>query len=78
MSQEWTDGINWFLTFWYKFMQIKRWLKIFGVGVVKNGCNQSDDGTLKLTVSEESTDGITDFLHVGTDLQKLKADQSFL
>ena len=48
------------------------------MGVVKNGCNQSDDGTLKLTVSEESTDGITYFLHVGTDLQKLKADQSFL
>ena len=27
------------------------WLKILGVGMVKSGCGQSDDGTLKLTVS---------------------------
>ena len=36
-------------------MQIKRWLKILGAGMVKNGCGQSFDGTLKLTVSEEWT-----------------------
>ena len=29
-----------------------------GIGVVKNGCGQSCDGTLKLTVCEEWTDGI--------------------
>ena len=29
-----------------------------GVGVVKNGCGQSCDGTLKLTLSEERTNGI--------------------
>ena len=34
-SQEWMDGING--ECWYKFMQIKRWLKILGVGMVKNG-----------------------------------------
>ena len=51
-------------------MQIKRQLKIFGVGLVKNGCGQSGDGTLKLTVSEEWTDGITDSLHVDKDSQK--------
>ena len=59
-------------------MQIEMWLKIFGVGMVRNGCGQSGDGTLKLTVSEEWTDGITDFLYVYTDLQKLKADQNVL
>ena len=60
-------------------MQIKLRLKFFGVGMVKNGfCQngfgQSGDGTLKLTVSEEWTDGITDFFHVDKDSQKLKAD----
>ena len=49
-----------------------------GVGIVKNGCGWSGEETLKLTGSEEWTDGITDFLHVGTDSQKLKADQNFL
>ena len=43
--------------------------------MVKNGCDQSSDETLILPVSEEWTDVITDFLHVDTDSQKLKADQ---
>ena len=30
----------------YKFMQIKRSLKIFRVGKVQNGCNQCVDWTL--------------------------------
>ena len=38
--------------------------------MVKNGCGQSGDGTLKLTVSEE-----TDFLLVDIDSQKPKVDQ---
>ena len=42
----------------------------------KYGLGQSRLWTKKLTVSEEWTGGITDFLHVYTDLQKLKADQS--
>ena len=30
-----------FFAFWYKFMQkIKKWLKMLGVGMVKNGCGQ--------------------------------------
>ena len=37
----------------YKFMQNKRWLNIFGVGMVKNGCAKPGDGTLKWTVSEQ-------------------------
>ena len=39
---------------------------------------QSGGRTLKLTVSEEWTDGITDFLHFSTDLRRLKTDQRFL
>ena len=27
--------------------------KVLGVGIVKNGCGQSCDGTLKLTIPEE-------------------------
>ena len=49
------------------------------MNMVKNGYGQSGDGTLKLTVFEEWTDGIDklDFLHVDAWLQKLKADQNF-
>ena len=39
--------------------------------------NQSCYGILKLTVSEEWTDGINEFLHVDADSQKLKADQKY-
>ena len=53
--------INWFFAYWYKFMQIKGTLKILAVGVVKNGCGQSWDGTLKLTLFEEWTNGINWF-----------------
>ena len=56
-------------------MQIKSCLKICRVGTAKNGCDQSGDGTLKLTLSQEWTNGITNFSHVDTDSQKLKADQ---
>ena len=48
---ELTNGINLFFARWYLFLKIK--LKVLGVGMVKNGCGQSCDGTLKLTVSEE-------------------------
>ena len=57
-SQEWVNVINRFFACWYKFMQIERWLKILGVDMVKNGCGQSCNGALKLTVSEEEKDGI--------------------
>ena len=52
-SQGWTDGINLFFASWYKSTQSKSWLKIFQVGMVKNGCGQYGDGIRKLTVSEE-------------------------
>ena len=47
---------------------------MIGMGIVRSGCGQSGDRTLKLTVSERWTD---DFLHVNTDSQKLKAGQTF-
>ena len=53
VSQERTDGTHSFFAYWNNFTQIKRWLKNFGVTMVKNV-----DGTLKFTVSEEWTDGI--------------------
>ena len=40
--------------------------------MVKNGCGKSGDGTLKLTVSEEWTDGING-AH-GTNSGKLKVN----
>ena len=46
-------------------------------GVVKNGCCQSGHRALKLTVSQESIDGMnwwTDFLHAGANSGKLKVD----
>ena len=43
--------------------------------MAKNGWGQSGDWTLKLTESKEWTDGITHFLYIDTDSQKLKADQ---
>ena len=43
------DKINWFFTGLHKLMQIKTWLKIFGVGMAKNGCGQSGGWTFKLT-----------------------------
>ena len=43
------------------FCNLKDNWKFFGVGMVKNGCGQSSDGSLKLSVFEEWTDGINWF-----------------
>ena len=64
-------------TCWYNFMKIN--LKVLGVCMVRNGYGKSCDVTLKLTVSEEWTDGINWFLAFWcrfTDSQILKADQN--
>ena len=52
LSEEWTNGINWFFICWCRFRKIKNWSKIYWVGMVQNGCGQSVHGTLKLTVSK--------------------------
>ena len=46
-----TAGVNLFFACCYNFMKIN--LKVLGVGMVKNGCGQSSEETLKLTVSED-------------------------
>ena len=43
---------------WYKFLQIKRHLKILGVGMAKKGFGQCCDRNLKLTLCEEWIDGM--------------------
>ena len=48
------DEINRFLHAGTNSCKLKDWkLKIFWVSIVENGCRQSGDRTLKLTVSEE-------------------------
>ena len=47
-----------FFACWYKLIKIKIQSKYFWLGMVKNGYGQSSLWTLKLTVSQEWTDGI--------------------
>ena len=61
-----------FFACWHKFTQIKKWLKIFGVSMVKNRNGQFVDDTLKLTVSEEWTDGRNWFFACWYKLRKIK------
>ena len=79
VSQQRDDETNWFFACFYNFTQIKGWLKVFGVNMVKNRFEQSGEGTLKFTVSEEWTDGMYKliFYMLIHDHQKLKADQKF-
>ena len=67
LSNEWTDGINWFFACWYRLTKIKSWANIYCVGMVKNRCGQSGHGTLKLTVSKTEQMEETDLLHTGTN-----------
>ena len=79
VSQQRDDETNWFFACFYNFTQIKGWLKVFGVNMFKNRFEQSGEGTLKFTVSEEWTDGMYKliFYMLMHDHQKLKADQKF-
>ena len=47
-------------------------LKMFWVGMVKNGCGQSGHRTLKLTVSQEWIDGLNWFFACWCKFKKLK------
>ena len=53
LSEEWTNGINWFFACWCRFITIKSWSKIYWIGMVKNDCGQSGHGTLKLYLKTE-------------------------
>ena len=59
-------------------MKIKRWLKSFGGGHGQKWVWPVWWQDSETDLSKEWTIGITDFFHVGTDSQKLKADQNFL
>ena len=39
VSQEWNDGMNWFLAYWCKFKKAKSYSNDFWVDLVKNGCS---------------------------------------
>ena len=79
LSEEWTNGINWFLACWCRFITVTSWSKIYWMGMVKNGCEQSGHGTLKLTVSQNVTDEITWFFCMQVQMQEgWKLIQSFL
>ena len=45
--------------------------------MTKNGCGQSGDKTLKLTVSKNEQMEQTDFLHIEKDPEKSKVNQNF-
>ena len=73
VSQEWTDGINWYIACKYNFMEIKKLLNILGVGMVRTGCGQSGDKNLKPTVSDGWTGGINWFLACEYRFTKIKS-----
>ena len=78
LSEEWTNGINWFLVCWWRFITVKSWLNIYWVGMVKNVCGQSGHETLKLTV-QNWTEEITWFFCMLVQIQEgRKLIQSFL
>ena len=45
--------------------------------MVRKGCGQSGQETLKLTLSEEWTEGVNWFFYVYTNSQKVKVDREF-
>ena len=51
LSPEQRDEIVWFLAYWYKFIEMKSWLKNIGMCVVINGWVHSGCRNLKLAVS---------------------------
>ena len=56
ISPEQIDETASFLSRWCKFTTIKSWMKIFYLGMVKNGFDQSSFWTPKLTLSQEWND----------------------
>ena len=61
-----------FFACWYRFSKIKSWSKLFWLGMVKNGCGQSDLWTPKLLYVKNEWMELTDFLHAGTNSHRLK------
>ena len=57
ISLEQNDEKAWFFGCWYRFMEIRSWLKNAGVSMVKNGCDHSVLRTLKLAVCQGEMNG---------------------
>ena len=75
ISVEQNDEIVIFFAWWYKFMEIRNWLKNIWVGAAKNGCSYSGYRTLKLAVSQEGINGINwFFLHDDTNSRRQKVN----
>ena len=72
ISLERKDEKAWFFACWYKFIEIKSWLKNIGIGVVINGCAHSGCRNLKLAVSHKEINGINWFLVFDIKWGKLK------
>ena len=51
LSQEWTDGINWFFTSWHKFRKAKIWFNNFWLSIDKNGHGFSVQETVNFAAS---------------------------
>ena len=73
ISLEQIDKKTWFFACWYRFMEIKSWLKNIEVGVVKSMCGHLRVRTLKLALSQEAMNGINWFL---VCWYKFKKDES--
>ena len=72
MSLENNNDAAWFFACWCKFMEVKNWLKNFGVGVVKNGCSHFGHRTLKMAVSQKGIDEINWFFCMLIQIQEFK------
>ena len=53
VHQEQKDELAWFFACWYKFIEIKIWLKYIRLGIVKNESGHSVPRTLILALSQQ-------------------------
>ena len=72
-SLEQNNAKAWFFACWYKFVEIKSWLKNLEVGMVKNWCYYSGQKTLTLAVSQEENNGINWILVCLYKIRKTKS-----
>ena len=73
ISLEQNDEKAWLFACWYRFMEIRSWLKNIGVGLVKNGCGHSILKTPKLAVYQREMNGIYWFLVCWYKFRKAKS-----
>ena len=59
---EQNDEKVWLFVHWFRFIEIKSWLKNIDFGVVKNECGHSGLKIVKLSVSHGGINGVSLFL----------------